>query len=254
MRIFGLIGYPLSHSFSKKYFSEKFATEGITDAVYELFELPDIASFPQILAQNPALRGLNVTIPHKLNIIPFLDRVDAAAAKIGAVNVVKILENGQKVGYNSDYFGFQTSLRNWFLEIHGTTGDAKLKTVQALILGSGGASKAVKTALDDMGIHNQLVSRQAENGLTYEQITPDTIAAYQLIINTTPLGMSPKVEGYPAFPYEWVGRGHHFYDLVYNPTETAFMRLGKEKGAHTLNGLPMLYAQAEKSWEIWNEK
>jgi shikimate dehydrogenase len=252
MRLFGLIGYPLSHSFSRKYFTEKFGKEAITDASYELFELPDLKALPALLKQNPELRGLNVTIPHKLNVIPYLDRLDDAAARIGAVNVVKVHPDGRTTGFNSDYFGFQNSLTDWYRQLHGDGGLPKLKTQKALILGSGGASKAVQTALSDMAIPYQIVSRQAESGLGYEQLTEQLVAEHQLIINTTPLGMSPHTDSFPPLPYHWLGSGHHLYDLVYNPTETRFMNFGKAQGARVLGGLPMLYAQAEKSWEIWN--
>ncbi len=252
MRLFGLIGYPLSHSFSKKYFTEKFTKERIADAAYELFELQDINAFPQLLASQPQLRGLNVTIPHKVNVIPFLGRVEEAATRIGAVNVIKVLSNGQTIGYNSDYFGFQDSLINWFTQLHGEAGREKLFKLKALILGSGGASKAVRTALDDLGIVNHIVSREAANGLTYDQLDASTMAQYPLVINSTPLGMSPHTEAFPPFPYHLAGPNHYFYDLVYNPVETVFMQKGRAQGAATLNGLPMLHLQAEKSWEIWN--
>ncbi len=253
MRLFGLIGYPLSHSFSKKYFTEKFAKEGIADAAYELFELADINGLPAVLKQNPALRGLNVTIPHKLNVVPFLDHIDGAAARIGAVNVVKIHSDGRTTGYNSDYFGFRDSLTNWYWQLYGASGLTKLKLQQALLLGSGGAGKAVQTALHDMGIPYQIVSRQAGANLNYEDLTESKLSDYQLIINTTPLGMSPHTDACPPLPYHWLNAGHHLYDLVYNPTDTKFMQMGRARGAQVLNGLPMLYAQAEKSWEIWNE-
>ncbi len=252
MHLFGLIGFPLTHSFSKKYFTEKFAREGVVNAAYELFELPDIKSFPQLVADHPHLRGVNVTIPHKVNVIPFLSRVENAASRIGAVNVIKVLPGRQTVGYNSDYFGFRDSLTNWFTEIHGSAGPHKLSSVKALILGSGGASKAVRTALEDLNIPYQIVSRQTENGLIYEQLDAKTVAEHQLIINSTPLGTYPKVEAFPPFPYQLTGPNHYFYDLVYNPVETTFMQKGQEQGGKALNGLPMLHLQAEKSWEIWN--
>jgi shikimate dehydrogenase len=253
MRLFGLIGYPLSHSFSKKYFTEKFAREGIADASYELFELPDIAGFPALLKAHPQLRGINVTIPHKLNVIPFLDSLDDAAARIGAVNVIKVGVDGRTKGYNSDYYGFQSSLVDWFRQLHGEIDSSRLQSLRALILGSGGASKAVQTALQDMGIPNRIVSRQAANGLNYEDLTPALAAEHQLIVNATPLGTAPNTAAFPPFPYDQLRAGQYLYDLVYNPPLTAFMQQGQARGAHVLNGLPMLYAQAEKSWEIWNE-
>jgi shikimate dehydrogenase len=252
MRLFGLIGYPLSHSFSKKYFTEKFAREGIADASYELFELPDIAAFPALLKSQPQLRGINVTIPHKLNVIPFLDALDDAAARIGAVNVIRVGADGRTKGYNSDYYGFGSSLTDWLRQLHGESGPARLQALKALVLGSGGASKAVQTALQDMGVPSQIVSRQAANGLRYEDLTPALVAAHQLIVNATPLGTAPHTAAFPPFPYGLLGAGHYLYDLVYNPPVTAFMQQGQAQGAHVLNGLPMLHAQAEKSWEIWN--
>jgi shikimate dehydrogenase len=254
MRLFGLIGYPLSHSFSKRYFTEKFTREGISDASYELFEMADINGFPDLLHQYPHLRGLNVTIPHKLNVIPFLGRIDDAAARIGAVNVIKISPGGLTTGYNSDYFGFRESLVYWFRQLHGESGAARLQSLQAFILGSGGASKAVQTALQDMGIPNRIVSRQADQGLRYEELSEAMVAGHLLIINATPLGTAPNTEAFPPFPYHWLGAGHYLYDLVYNPPFTAFMQKGQAQGAQVLNGLPMLHAQAEKSWAIWNEE
>ncbi len=253
MRLFGLIGYPLSHSFSKKYFTEKFTREGIADASYELFELPDIAGFPALLKSQPLLRGINVTIPHKLNIIPFLDALDDAAARIGAVNVIRVGTNGRTKGYNSDYYGFGSSLADWFRQLHGESGASRLQSLRALILGSGGASKAVQTALQDMGIPSQIVSRRAANGLGYEDLTPALVDEHGLIVNATPMGTAPNTAAFPPFPYDVLGAGHYLYDLVYNPPVTAFMQQGQAQGAHVLNGLPMLHAQAEKSWEIWNE-
>jgi shikimate dehydrogenase len=252
MRLFGLIGYPLSHSFSKKYFTEKFAREGIADASYELFELPDIASFPTLLKSQPHLRGINVTIPHKLNVIPFLDVLDDAAARIGAVNVIRVGPDGCTKGYNSDYYGFQSSLEDWFRQLHGESGPSRLKSLRALVLGSGGASKAVQTALQDMGIPGRIISRQATNGLSYEDLTPALVAEHGLIVNATPLGTAPNTTAFPPFPYDLLGASHYLYDLVYNPPVTAFMQQGQARGAYVLNGLPMLHAQAEKSWEIWN--
>jgi shikimate dehydrogenase len=252
MRLFGLIGYPLSHSFSKKYFTEKFAREGISDASYELFELPDIAGFPALLKSQPRLQGINVTIPHKLNVIPFLDTLDDAAARIGAVNVIRVGPDGRTKGYNSDYYGFQSSLTDWFRQLYGESGRAHLQSLRALVLGSGGASKAVQTALQDMGISSRIVSRQVANGLSYEDLTPALVAEHGLIVNATPLGTAPNTAAFPPFPYGWLGTSHCLYDLVYNPPITAFMQQGQARGAYTLNGLPMLHAQAEKSWEIWN--
>ena len=247
MRLFGLIGYPLSHSFSKKYFSEKFEKEGITDARYELFELPAMEGLKDLLSQHPNLRGLNVTIPHKQAVIPYLNALDSSAEKVGAVNVIRF-QQGRMTGFNSDYFGFKQSLENWLPE--------DKSTIQALVLGSGGASKAVCAALTDLEIPYKLVSRKAgPRALSYEELQarPELLQRNRLIVNTTPLGMSPKTDAAPPVAYEKLGPDHLLYDLVYNPAETRFMQKGKEKGARVKNGLEMLQLQAEKAWEIWNE-
>jgi len=246
MNLYGLIGFPLSHSFSKKYFTEKFAREGIADSAYELFELPDIREFPALLATQPNLRGINVTIPHKQNVIPYLDALDDSARKVGAVNVIKLNREGKKTGYNSDYFGFMKSLRTW-LDALGVVRPA------ALVLGTGGASRAVKAALTDLGIEYHVVSRQADKAVfSYEQLNADIIASHLLIINTTPLGTYPQTNTSPPIPYHALTPHHLLYDLVYNPAETEFMTQGSARGASVHNGLPMLHLQAEKAWEIWN--
>ncbi len=245
MKQYGLIGYPLSHSFSKKYFSQKFENEQITDAHYELYPLENIQDFPQFIATIPNLKGLNVTIPYKQKVMPFMTRLDSATQKIGAVNTIKIMENGDLIGYNSDYYGFKMTL----LEL---IADAP---VSALILGTGGASRAVCVALEDLNIDFRLVSRTKNtklNQLTYEEITPEIIENHQLIINTTPLGMSPHLDTFPDLRYELMGTAHYLYDLVYNPEMTIFMQKGIRQGAKVVNGLKMLELQAEKSWQIWN--
>lgn len=246
MRVFGLIGYPLSHSFSKKYFSEKFNREGIQNARYELFELPDIGGLPELLAQQADIAGLNVTIPYKQQVMPYLHALDASAEKVGAVNVIR--KNGHKlVGYNSDYFGFRNSLEQWLPQ--------KYAGLQALVLGSGGASKAVTAALQELNIPFRLVSRRkGENTLSYEQLRSqaELLETHRLIINTTPLGMSPKTQEAPDIDYSRLGPNHYLYDLVYNPEETLFMKKGMQQGARVKNGLEMLHLQAEKAWEIWN--
>ncbi|MBK0401572.1 shikimate dehydrogenase [Adhaeribacter sp. BT258] len=243
MRRFGLIGYPLGHSFSGKYFTAKFLCEGITDAGYELFELPDIADFPAFLRQNPGLKGLNVTIPHKQTILPFLNEIDPVAAKIGAINTVKIT-NGKCTGFNTDYIGFRDSLQNFLQE---------LTAVKALILGTGGASKAVQAALQELHIPFKIVSRNPENGqLSYAELGPEIMETHQLIINTTPLGTFPNTETCPEIPYQNLTAKHYLYDLVYNPEETLFMKNAMEKGAKTKNGYEMLVLQAEAAWQIWN--
>lgn len=246
MRLFGLIGYPLGHSFSKKYFSEKFEREQVEHARYELFELEDIDCFPALIIGQPGLCGLNVTIPHKQAVIPYLDELDASAQKVGAVNVIR-MEEGRLIGYNSDYFGFYQSLLNWL--------PGEKSHFSALVLGTGGASKAVCAALTDLKIPYSLVSRQAgPNSLSYEQLqaSPDILQTSRLIINTTPLGMSPNTDTAPPIAYDKLTPEHFLCDLVYNPEETRFMQLGREQGASVKNGMEMLQLQAEKAWEIWN--
>ncbi len=245
MNLYGLIGYPLSHSFSKKYFTEKFARENIADAKYELFEIETIELLENVLKTHiEELKGFNITIPHKETIIPFLDEIDDAASRIGAINVVKVLSNGKLKGFNSDYYGFLQSLKKMVVN---------LANKKALILGTGGASKAVKAALVDSNVSYQCVSRKPnKTTLSYDELTPDIIANYQIIINTTPLGMFPHVDKSPDLPYEAINSSHYLFDLVYNPLETKFMKLGKERGAKVKNGLEMLELQAEKAWEIWS--
>jgi shikimate dehydrogenase len=244
-RLFGLIGYPLSHSFSKRYFSEKFAKEAIGDAFYELFPIENIAQLPNLLAQWPNLRGLNVTIPYKQAVLPYLDALDESAAEVGAVNVIKIKDQ-QLIGYNSDTYGFLSSLQV-FLQKNGKSPGS------ALVLGTGGAAKAVFYALKKLGIEYVVASRNAAAGqLTYADLHHLDLQQYPLVINTTPLGMSPHTESFPDLPYEQVGPAHLLYDLVYNPELTTFMQKGLERGAAVANGLAMLHAQAEKAWEIWN--
>jgi shikimate dehydrogenase len=244
MKQFGLIGYPLSHSFSKKYFSEKFEKASITDAHYELYELKSCNDFKNWMNSVPNLKGLNVTIPYKQEVIPFLDKLNDKAKAIGAVNVIKKELDGTYTGYNSDYYGFKNSLEA-FLD--------KPFPKKALVLGTGGASKAVIVALQDMGISYQYVSRTSSGDvLGYEDLTDKLIAEHLLIINTTPLGMHPRVDVSPSIPYNAVGADHYLYDLVYNPPETLFMKKGLAQGAKVQNGLDMLILQAEKAWEIWN--
>tara|TARA_R110000796_G_scaffold118864_1_gene232672 strand:- start:21306 stop:22049 length:744 start_codon:yes stop_codon:yes gene_type:complete len=247
MRKFGLIGYPLGHSFSKKHFSEKFEKEGI-EAEYELYPLEDIEEFPALVKNTKGLEGINVTIPYKESVMKFLDEVDEKAAAIGAVNTIKI-QKGKLKGYNTDYLGFKTSL----VKLIG----ANPMPANALILGTGGASKAVQTALSDLGIQFKLVSRRPQEGqLTYEDFNTSTLKhlnTYQLIVNTTPLGMAPKIDELPGLPYQQLTSDHFLYDLVYNPLVTAFMQKGIEAKCWVKNGLEMLYGQAEASWEIWNK-
>lgn len=245
---FGLIGYPLTHSFSKTYFTEKFEREGISNCRYDLFEMADLTADLPVLLQTPDLRGLNVTIPHKQAVLPYLTRLDASAQKVGAVNVIRIEPDGTLTGFNSDYYGFQQSLIDW------RTGNRPVGVrlfASALVLGTGGASKAVVAALDDLGIPHKLVSRtkKGEN-LTYDELR-GTMADYELIVNCSPVGTYPRVDEAPNLPYSELTGEHWLYDLVYNPAETSFMRRGREQGSHVLNGYQMLVLQAEKAWEIW---
>jgi len=244
-RLFGLIGKTLKHSFSKKYFAEKFIKENITDVDYELFELSNIDEI-QKLFENPDLKGFNITIPYKLEIIPYLDELDESAQKVGAVNVVKINPDNSKTGYNSDYYGFRKSLENW-------SGVGAIKS--ALVLGTGGASQAIIQTLLDMDIKVRMVSRSKSKGdLTYDEVNvnKNILNENLLIINCTPLGTYPDVSTKPDINYNWVSAKHYLYDLVYNPETTSFMKEGISRGANVKNGLEMLILQAEKSWEIWN--
>ncbi len=246
MNRYGLIGHPLTHSFSRAYFTEKFARENTTDCRYDLFDLPDIAGLAELL-QTPNLRGLNVTIPHKQAVFPYLTHLDDSARRVGAVNVIRLETDGSRTGYNSDYYGFKQSLTEWFAGIGFT-----FSGTQALVLGTGGASKAVMVALEDLGIPFRLVSRtKTETTVGYDDL-PDLIGAYHLIINTSPVGTYPNVAESPALPYSLLTARHALYDLVYNPAETAFMRQGHERGAAVKNGHRMLVLQAERAWEIWN--
>ena len=241
---YGLIGYPLRHSFSQGYFNEKFAAEAI-DAEYINFEIPSIKEFKSIIKDNPTLKGLNVTIPYKEQVIPYLDNLSENAKLIGAINVIKIDRNKGKVkltGFNSDIIGFQKSIEP-LISSHK----------QALILGAGGAAKAVFYGLKQLGITSTYVSREkiAEVGLTYEELTSDIMSSHTIIVNCTPVGMWPHVDECPNIPYEHITNKHLLYDLLYNPNETLFMKRGKERGAVAKNGLEMLLLQAFASWEFW---
>lgn len=247
MTQYGLIGFPLTHSFSQRYFTEKFAREGIQDSQYHLFELPDVAALPSLL-QMPGLRGLNVTIPHKQAVLPYLDQLDPSAEKVGAVNVIRLERDGSLTGFNSDYYGFYQSLRDWLTRLDRTT-----EGLHALVLGTGGASKAVAAVLTDMAIPYRYVSRTNPGPrLTYNQL-PDVISGCQLLINCSPVGTYPQADQAPDIPYDFLTDQHLLYDLVYNPAETLFMKRGRERGAATHNGLRMLELQAEKAWDIWQE-
>lgn len=246
MRKFGLIGYPLSHSFSKKYFTSKFENEGIKDCRYDLYEIEDISLLPSIIRENPELEGLNVTIPYKQKVLRYLDSIDPACEEIGAVNCIEI-KDGQLKGYNTDYIGFKESLSNWL----------KGEKPNALVLGTGGASKAVVKALKDLGISCLMVSRNPGNKpdiISYEELSKNKTILDQnhLIINTTPLGTYPKTEEMPEINPEYITSMHKVYDLVYNPEKTFLMRSLEARGALIKNGLEMLELQAEAAWKIWN--
>jgi shikimate dehydrogenase len=245
MQGYGLIGRKLSHSFSKKFFTEKFEREQI-NAVYELYELSAADDLRALIKNNPHIKGLNVTIPYKLDVMPLLDYIDPKAAQIGAVNVIKIHTEGILGGYNSDYEGFRYSLQRFIPEGH---------IFDALILGTGGASKAVQAVLEDMGMEYTFVSRTpaGDNCISYDELPLLGLDAYRLIVNTTPLGMYPNVHEFPPLPYEQLTASHYLHDLVYNPEETEFMKRAKQQGAQVKNGLEMLYRQAEKAWDIWQE-
>lgn len=243
MRLYGLIGYPLGHSFSERYFREKFERLGIMDCAYRNFELSTIELLPKMLTENPDLRGFNITIPYKQSILPYLASLSDEAQAVGAVNCVVITPQGMK-GYNTDVYGFGNSLI-------GLIGDARPK---ALVLGTGGASKAIVYVLRKLGIDYRMVSRQSGAiAIGYADITPELLGEYRLIINTTPVGMFPHADECPDLPYEVLSEKHYLFDLVYNPPVTEFLRRGAERGAKTLNGYEMLVGQAEKSWEIWSE-
>lgn len=242
MRLFGLLGQNLNHSLSENYFETKFKKEGVSDCKYQNFEIPRINDLPALIKDNKDLVGLNVTIPYKELVLPFLDEVSPEAEIIGAVNTIQI-KNGKTIGYNTDFLGFEQSLLTFL----------KGNIRRALILGSGGAAKAVAFGLRRLGISYQFVSRRKIDGsITYDQVISELILPNLLIINCTPLGTYPKVDDLPPIPKSFLNNSHFIYDLVYNPEETALMKLGKSKGCNVKNGLEMLQNQAEASWEIWN--
>lgn len=242
-RVFGLIGQTLTHSFSKKYFSEKFEKEGLIDCRYELFPLEVIAHFPALLQAESKLVGLNVTIPYKTDVIPYLTRLSPAAAEIGAVNTIH-LEGEDRIGYNTDVIGFEQSLLPLLVEG---------RAYQALVFGTGGAAKAVRYVLKKLNIPFRFVSRQpTPEQLGYEALDVDLIREHPLLINTTPLGMYPREEAAPDLPYEGITKDHLLFDLVYNPEKTLFLKRGERQGAAVKNGLEMLRLQAEAAWDIWN--
>ena len=237
----GLIGYPLSHTFSPSYFAKKFLALGIDDVEYSAYSIDDIDKVNDIFAQG--VTGLNVTLPYKEQVIPYLDELSEEAKGIGAVNTIKIV-NGRKIGYNTDVFGFENSLLE---QLQDT------KVENALILGSGGASKAVKFVLNKIGINSTIVSRK-KSYLTYNDLDDSIIESNKLIVNTTPLGMYPQIDTCPDIPYAALTEKHFLYDLVYNPEKTLFLMKGESVGSSIKNGNDMLILQAEKSWEIWNEQ
>lgn len=242
MRTFGLIGYPLGHSFSKKYFSDKFEREGITGNVYESFPIEQIGQLEELLISNPDLAGLNVTIPYKEQVIQYLDSMSPVVEEIGACNCIHI-QDGRLIGHNTDVIGFSKSLLPKLKSHHN----------KALILGTGGSSKAVAYTLKELRIPFLQVSRTPIEGMIgYEEIDQSMLEAHTVIINTTPVGMYPNIDKAPAIPYEFIGADHYLFDLVYNPERTRFLQEGASRGATVENGSGMLVIQAEASWEIWN--
>ncbi len=243
----GLIGYPLTHSFSARYFAEKFKNEGISGYTYENFEIPRIEDFPNVIKNNPEILGLNVTIHYKEQIIPYLDELDDEAKEIGAVNTIKVIrsvDGSVKLkGFNTDIYGFRETLKPLL----------KMNHYKALILGTGGAAKAVEYVLKKIGLSVLYVSRnpESENERSYIELNEFAVKDFPVIVNSTPLGMHPKVDACPDIPYEFLNENNLLYDLIYNPAETLFMKKGAEKGAITQNGLGMLKLQAEKAWSIW---
>lgn len=241
---FGIIGKNISYSFSRKYFLEKFKIMGFDNYQYYNFDIPEIEEFPFILYQRKEdFGGLNVTIPYKETIIKYLDEVESEAQKIGAVNTIKVTDDDQLVGYNTDVYGFQKSIEPLLKNHHK----------KALILGTGGASKAIAYVFNKLNIAYKFVSRkEVENMLTYEMLSAEIMNEYSIIVNCTPIGTHPNIEDAPAIPYQYLSNEHLLYDLIYNPAETKFLQEGKKHGASIKNGLEMLELQAEKSWEIWN--
>lgn len=242
MNLYGLIGMPLTQSFSKKYFTEKFEREKIADAAYELFPLENISLLKDLLTAQPDLKGLNVTIPYKEQVLPFLSGMNAEAREIGACNCIKIT-GGQLTGFNTDAPAFHQSLLPQLQSHHK----------KALILGTGGAAKAVLYVLRSLGIEYVYVSRSKGAGFTYDELSKAIVQEYPLIINATPLGSFPKINTAPGIPYEYLTADNYLYDLVYNPAKTLFLEKGEQQGAAIKNGYEMLVGQAELSWQIWND-
>ena len=241
---FGLVGRNINYSFSKGYFTDKFNSKNFEGCTYENFDIQEIDGFTEIIKNTSDLKGLNVTIPYKEAVIPFLNKLSKKAALIGAVNTIKITKKGKLKGHNTDYYGFKKSLEPLLKSHHK----------KALILGTGGASKGVAFALDELDIPYTFVSREAkENAIDYNRINATTFDNFQIIINSTPVGTSPNTEAYPLIPYEYFTKNHIAFDLIYNPAETQFLKKAKEQGAQIKNGLDMLIFQAEKAWDIWNK-
>ena len=243
MRLFGLIGYPLTHSFSKKYFTEKFEKEGLDDCRYELFPIESITELPGLISQHPDLEGLNITIPYKKQVLPYLNHTAFIPAGLEACNCI-LFSDGQLIGYNTDVVGFRESLRPVL----------RPDQQSALVLGNGGATAAVIFALQQLGISYHIVSRALQPGsdFTYQDLDHSIIQSHPIIINSTPVGMYPKEDHCPDIPYESIDERHLLFDLVYNPAQTLFLRKGAERGATIKNGEDMLLLQAEESWKIWN--
>lgn len=263
---YGLLGHPLGHSFSRKFHNERFATMGV-DAEYVNFDLDDIQLLPTILAEEPLLSGLNVTIPYKQQVMAFLDDLDPVAQRIGAVNTVRFIRTSDDfvgkaglrglrlVGHNTDIIGFRDSIQPLLLQAGILPGTSLESAPRALILGTGGASKAIRVALEDMGIIPVFVSRRPELGqLTYAELTREIIAQHLVIVNCSPVGMHPQVDACPDIPYEFITPRHVCYDLIYNPAETLFLAKAKVQGARTMSGGAMLEGQAIASYEIWTRK
>jgi shikimate dehydrogenase len=247
MRKYGLIGYPLGHSFSKSYFTEKFHNEHINDCNYENYPLDNLDKLPHLIAGEPELQGLNVTIPYKSQIIRFLDQISPEARSIGAVNVIKIRRENDKVklsGFNSDVTGIRVSLLPYIRNRKGN----------AIVLGTGGSSRAVMYVLKESGVNVILVSREKKPGsVSYADIDSNLINSAVLIVNTTPLGMFPDIDSKPDLNYGLLNKNHILFDLVYNPLRTSFLKMGEEMGCITISGIKMLHSQAERAWQIWND-
>lgn len=244
MNKLGLLGRNISYSFSRSYFKKKFENEGIQNTTYDNFDIESIDRFPSIIKNTEGLKGLNVTIPYKQEVMPFLDKINKKAKEIGAVNTIKITKKGKLVGYNTDCYGFKKSLKPLLKPHHES----------ALILGTGGASKAVAYSIRELDIPYSYVSRKLSKNVSfsYDTLTENDIKNHQIIINCSPVGTFPNIEDYPNIPHNGITEHHILYDLIYNPEETLFLKKGKESNATTINGLKMLELQAEKAWQIWN--